>query len=233
MVCYTTIFGPYDTLVDPPFSSIEMVCFTNQEGLRSNYWKLVHVDIPSDSLDSQIRLARRFKILPQEYLPHSDCWIWVDANLKLRTDPARLAEFLGAHDLSTFRYPSTWGPRDCLYQEAEACILRQKDFPTVIRAQIARYRSMGYPENIGLVETSILVRRNTSRCRRFNELWWKELSEGSRRDQISFPYVSWFLGFDYGIIPGCRTDNEFSIWEPHQQHVYDDSFDQHNRIPKG
>src|ERR1043165_522814 len=233
MVGYTTIFGPYDTLVDPPFSSIELVCFTNQRGLREKYWKLINVDIPCDSIDMQIRLARRFKILPQEYLPHSDGWIWIDANLKLKTNPARLTQFLGEHDLSTFRYPSTWGPRDCLYKEAEACIQRRKDDPGIIRTQIARYRRKGYPENNGLVETSILIRRNTLPCRRFNELWWEEVSQGSRRDQISFPYVAWSLGFKYDIIPGCRTDNEFSIWEPHQQYVYDDSFDQHNRISKG
>ena len=99
MVGYTTIFGPYDTLVDPPFSSIELICFTNQRGLRAKYWKLINVDIPCDSIDMQIRLARRFKILPQEYLPHSDGWIWIDANLKLRTNPARLTQFLGEHIL--------------------------------------------------------------------------------------------------------------------------------------
>lgn len=220
MICYTTILGNYDTLVDPPFTSIPLVCFTDRLEISSSVWKIIRIKSSWNSVDQRIRLSRKYKLLAHKLFPNEDQWIWIDANLKFNTDPARIADYLTSHDLATFRYPNTWGKRECLYIEAKACIEKKKDDADVIASQIERYRNSGYPQNNGLAETSILIRRNTEECRRFNQLWWQELSKGSRRDQISFPYVSWLLNFKYDLLPGCRVNNAFSVWEPHKENAY-------------
>jgi hypothetical protein len=71
----------------------------------------------------------------------------------------------------------------------------------IIDAQIARYRAEGLPESSGLIEAPILLRRHTPAVARLNAAWWAELARGSRRDQLSFNYASWKLGFCYATFP--------------------------------
>jgi hypothetical protein len=51
--------------------------------------------------------------------------------------------------------------------------------------------------------------------KRFDEVWWDEISRHSRRDQLSFNYVAWKLGFEYSTLPGCVDQNEFFDRKPH------------------
>jgi alkaline ceramidase TOD1/glycosyltransferase MUCI70-like protein len=220
MVCYTTIFGPYDRLADPPVASIPMVCFTDQDDVASTVWRVVRVPHEPCTLDERVRLSRRHKILAQECLPRATVWIWIDANLKLSVDPALLARYVHRRDVATFRYPDTWGARRCAYEEAAACIERHKDSAELIEAQMHRYRRAGFPTNYGLAETSILVRRNTPAVRHLNAAWWSEIQAGSRRDQVSLPYVCWTTRTRYALLPGCRIDNPFARHELHRENIY-------------
>jgi hypothetical protein len=140
--------------------------------------------------------------------------------LVLKCHPTELIRYLNGLDVATFKYPSTYGPRDCVYQEAEACIKRRKDRPDVIEAQMARYRAEGYPEHGGLVETSVVVRTFGETVRRFNAAWWREICSGSRRDQLSFNYVAWKLDLNYSLLPGSRVSNPFATWRPHREDIY-------------
>jgi hypothetical protein len=72
-----------------------------------------------------------------------------------------------------------------------------------------------------LVETSVLLRRNTAAVRRFNEAWWEEVEKGSCRDQISFNYVAWKLNQTYGHIPGSRKKSPVAHWTPHLIDIYE------------
>ena len=52
------------------------------------------------------------------------------------------------------------------------------------------------PEDFGVFLCGVLIREhNNPVCVKLMEDWWKELEEGSRRDQISFPYVLWKNGY--------------------------------------
>ena len=102
--------------------------------------------------------------------------------------------------------------------EAIHCIHQKNDTPAVIRAQIYRYTQEGYPANNGLMECSILLRRNTKKIRQFNELWWSEIQTGSIRDQISFPYVARKIGIKINYFPGAVGDGTWFIRRKHLQH---------------
>jgi hypothetical protein len=217
---YTVVLGNYDSLCPPPSSTADFICFTDDPATVVSGWQVREVskvDLTSD--DARVRAARRIKLLPHEYLPDYDVWIWIDGNLALVQEPRELASrYLKCVDLVTFKYP---GNRDCLYDEAQACIERKKDDDTLIREHVRRYHEEGFPAHQGLVETSVILRRNTPTIRRFNETWWHELTLGSRRDQLSFNYVAWKLRQPYGHVPGSRKKSSIARWSPHRVDIYE------------
>lgn len=134
--------------------------------------------------------AKWWKLNPQAALPGEPVTIWIDASVTiLRPDFADLclAE-LGEDDALFMRHP--W--RDCIYEEAEASLvpgLHAKYGGQYIPEQTAAYRAAGHPDHWGLVQSTVLVRRNTSATREMNDRWWTEIVHWSIQDQISLPYV--------------------------------------------
>ena len=65
------------------------------------------------------------------------------------------------------------------------------------------------PENYGLVQTNIMVRKhNDQYCKDLMEKWWSELKDYSHRDQLSFNYALWKVGsekFKYLIKTTCNS----------------------------
>ena len=75
-----------------------------------------------------------------------------------------------------------------------------------------------FPERFGLRSAGIIIRRNNDNVRKFNELWWDEISKGSHRDQLSQMYVSWKTGIEVGkITDGTVYANELVS---HQYHIH-------------
>jgi hypothetical protein len=218
VVVYTVVTGAYDRL-RPARGKATWLCFTDGSAEPARPWDFVKVPA-CRTVDERIRQARRIKTLPHLFLPPHAVSVWIDANLELRVSPRALTKFVGREPLATFAYPDTYGHRDCAYQEARACILRGKDDRSRIEAQMNRYRDMGFPEHAGLAETSIVVRRDTPECRALGELWWAEISKGSRRDQLSFNFACWRTGMRYAMLPGSRVKNPFTFHRPHEQQVY-------------
>lgn len=218
-VIYSCLLGDYDELEPLQFDGVEAYCFTDRPR-QVDGWKCVNIEAKYESIDQRIRQCRMFKMLSHRVLPPHDCSIWIDCSLRWIQNPLNLVDHVANAEMATFKYPSTFGPRNCLYKEAEACVSRCKDNSDVINAQIDRYRKEGFPENSGLVETSIVVRRCTDAIKRFNELWWRELFCGSRRDQLSFNYVASKIRQSYRHIPGSRVSNEYTEWRQHNEDVY-------------
>jgi hypothetical protein len=81
--------------------------------------------------------------------------------------------------------------RICVYEEASAVKRMNKDLSHVVDSQMARYRKQGYPKNWGLVQSGLIIRKNTEDVSYFCNLWWEEIQRGSKRDQLSFNYVLW------------------------------------------
>ena len=164
--------------------------------------------------EDSARMARFHKTNSDLVLPDTDVTIWIDGTQRIKTDAdlAALAKsVLANRSIATFRHPV----RSCVYEELRACISYRKDLAAVMTTQVERYRKEGYPPNNGLVETACVIRKHTERVKKFNELWWHEIKNGSKRDQLSFNYAVWRLGIDYQIIPGKRTNSHFFQFMPH------------------
>ena len=137
-----------------------------------------------DLFKDPCRNARMYKILSHQFINNS--WsIWTDGNIFLKKPAEYYLDMLGNSEIGIFKHCL----RDCIYQEALECIRLNVDEPAVIIEQMRRYKSENYPENGGLAWTAILVRKHTDKIKKLNEQWWSELCRGSRRDQLSCPYV--------------------------------------------
>jgi hypothetical protein len=192
-VIYTAIIGNYDVLKAPNIITPgwDYICFTNNPKLKSDKWTIKFLE-EDHGLDNT-RLARRVKILPHKYIAEYDLSIWVDGNMNIATDLDSFVEqaLPKDKDLSLM----THGSRGCIYDEALECIKQKKDADNTITAQIVAYRNEGFPENQGMVQTGIEIRKHNSEdLIKFNEAWFEEVRTRSKRDQLSFNYVCWKLG---------------------------------------
>lgn len=171
---------------------------------NSGIWKMQPIPKELDYL-SDVKKQRIVKICPHRYLKKYDVSIWIDGSIEILDD---LHKFISQYDLSKCPFYTRVHPRRrCIYEEAKACISLKKDDPSVICAQIERYKEEGYPKNIGMVETCILLRKhNDIRCQLLDDLWATELLKGSCRDQLSFNYACWKQHFLVGAMK-----NEFKV----------------------
>lgn len=145
-----------------------------------------------DAFKDPCRNAKIYKILSHHY-DDSEWSVWVDGGIFLpkwkEEEMVRIVK--ESHkDIGVFIHPTyrntTW---DCIYHEAEVCKELGLDNPDIIDAQIARYRKAGYPEHNGMAACGVIIRHHTEEIKRLNEKWWAEICVGSKRDQISFPFV--------------------------------------------
>jgi hypothetical protein len=190
---YTFIFGDYDDLKAPSIVTPgwDYICFTDDPTLRSDVWDVRLSDRRrSDRRLEQKKFAMKHMILFHQFLNEYDLSLSVGAHVELNCDLNDLMEeqFRSSDDMMICVHPE----RDCIYDEARVCKDLLLDDPKRIDAHMKRYRTAGYPKNIGLFATGIIARRhNRPSVRSMCEYWWKEYRIGSRRDQLSLNYAIW------------------------------------------
>lgn len=193
-VVYTCVTGGYENIIDPSFvqSDFDYVCFTDQTNTNSKVWSIR--PIPDSLKDlSPVKQQRIIKICPHLFLPQYTSSIYVDGSIDIT---GNLNDFLSKYcnsDKSVYirRHPT----RNCIYEEAVACINLKKDTASNIESQMNRYISENYPSQNGLVESGVIYRHhNDPYCIRLMELWKNEVIKGSHRDQLSFNYCLWKVG---------------------------------------
>lgn len=169
------LFGSYDYWADPLIvePNVDYHVFTDQK-IRSKVYQ-VH------QMHRRPKVERHVKIKTWDYLPGYDRYIWIDANIHPRTPMMELPEA----DIVCLEHTA----RNCVYQEHQACIRLHKDDPKIMQEQINRYRSLGYPENAGMVQTGFLVRTMNDAVLEHASIWWDEVARYSRRDQLSFNFA--------------------------------------------
>lgn len=182
---FTCVTGNYDFLFPPQNNTPgwDYICFTDNEKLQPGGWEV----IPFEGTMSKVRMARHIKILMPE-LDDYDLTIWMDANFVITCD---LNEHVARNHIpgkySVMHHPN----RKCFYEEAKACLRREKSHPDLIIEQMLQYNAEGMPRGTGLIASGIIIRENNEETKRINELWWEQLSRFSHRDQLGFAYIMW------------------------------------------
>ncbi len=188
VVVYTACFGGYDEVVDlvNPNPDIEYVYYTDRYPKKKLYgWTVVK---QHRITKTPVRDARRRKIRVDRYrrIWDADCSIWIDSNMELLCNPISLcAEFLDGCDWAMFGHPH----RRNIVEEARECLRPryERDKSHIIDAQIKRYGKEGDPRLWGIMSTGVLLRRHTDKVKEFGIAWYKEITNGSHRDQFRHP----------------------------------------------
>lgn len=209
-VIYTCITGNYDTLSEPKFSSKDwdFVCYTDTpESIKSNVWQVRTIPDSLTKLSKQ-KKQRYIKINAHEFFPDYDISIYVDANVELLKNPDTFISTLKA-DIALPKHPT----RNCIYKEVEACLKVKKDTPENMYPQIERYKEEGFPEDYGLTQNNIIIRRHNKKdCIKLMTSWWKEVEKGSYRDQLSFYYSLWKTGVKIDVLDKTLCDGPYFKW---------------------
>lgn len=190
-VVYTCISGNYDTLEDPKYvnKDFDYVCFTDQN-FTSDVWQIKPIPDTLSGLTT-VKKQRYIKVNAHEFLPEYDFSVWVDGNIEMKSDLNNyIKNNCSEEDVVLFvgQHPQ----RNCIYDEAVACVKQRKDVSNIVNKQIERYKNEGFPTKYGLAQTCIIFRRhNDESCIRLMKTWWNEIEKGSHRDQLSFNYALW------------------------------------------
>jgi glycosyltransferase involved in cell wall biosynthesis len=177
---YTSVIGGYNKLGNSPEQGDAYYVAYSDE--KSETWdvKTPYKDFSDDRRNSRIQ-----KIMPHLFID-TEYSIYLDGNIDLKVSPKKIVEeFLKDKDIAVFRHVG----RDCVYDEADACIGLQRGTPKKITEQMVAYAKKDYPRHAGLCECGVIVRRHTPRVAELNEKWWVQYTRYSERDQLSFPTV--------------------------------------------
>jgi glycosyltransferase involved in cell wall biosynthesis len=205
---YTAIIGGYDPYRLPKISkdaNIDVYLFTDCEVPSIDGVTVIEVDVWNND---PTRTARQIKIKPHEFLPGYEAWIWVDGSIVVDTDFAKLEELLDVMttDMRILEHRGS----DGIYHEASLCQRMKLDDVDLIQRQVDRYKEAGYEKYHPMVETGVMIRKNTDAVKAVMDEWWEEVKNFSKRDQISFSYVAWKHKFQFEYILPLFKNNFFS-----------------------
>jgi hypothetical protein len=218
---YTCLYGDSEPLHEDVFGGVDGVdrfLFTDNPKCRLADTETV-VD-PLNGLDPA-RASRRAKLMPHRYLRDYEYSIYLDNRARLLRDPIKIVKdaFLPTSIIGTWLRPrrSFWAfrhpHRDCIYDEAVVCAEAAMDRKESIENQMSVYRQEGFPKHFGLIAGTILVRNHgDEKLAELGERWFEQVLEGSKRDQLSFNYLCWKLGFRWSRLPGGLLRNKIIQW---------------------
>jgi len=208
---YTCITGGYDKLIEPRIVTPgwDYICFTDNKLLTSKRWKIVHIE-NTLNLDNT-RFNRMVKILYHKFVGEYALSIYIDGNYQIMNNlDIFMSKYGNAEQpLVIAEHPK----RKCVYEEATVCKQLNKDDVQMIDSVTEKYKAEGMPSNFGLTQNGIMIRKKDEHTRKFMELWWSEVKDHSKRDQLSFSYINW----KYKLI-------RFRILKPR---VYTETFKHH------
>lgn len=195
---YTGVFGKYDKLRYPKYLNEKIDFFYISDDdidLGEIKYQKIKNCIPKN-LRSSILKNRYVKMNPYAFLQDYRYVIYVDGNINVVGDVTSLICECRS-GINLFAHPV----RDCIYQEAVACINCGKATYTQIGSQISKYVYDDMPSSFGLAAMGFIIfDLQNENCRRIMEAWWEEFQKYPFRDQLSFPYVLWKCGMTFSDI---------------------------------
>jgi hypothetical protein len=225
----TAIYGNYDTLKDPKDiinkDSVDWFCFTDDKNMKSSIWKVInrpyHIEnnkeeykqyknffdnIKEDRVKNMMS-AKYYKIKTHEIdiLKGYDYYIWVDGSMFLRPEFINNITKLINHpyELINFKHPE----RSTIKDEMNLSISMKKYENQNILGQYDAYIKEGFPDDLGLFECTIIVKKNIQRINEVFDLWWIQNLKYSYQDQISYTYCLWKKGVKPDYVIGEKVFN--------------------------
>jgi len=225
-IIYTAIIDGYDELIEPSVvtKGWKYICFTNDPNLKSNIWDIRVVEM--DKYLIPTKNNRKIKIQYYRYLKEKyDLSIYIDGKIGINCN---LNDFLeknvdGLNNKNIDIFLPKHFYRDCIYQEIDMCKKIKKENKMICYFLKKFYKKENYPENIGLHDNCLLIRRYpNNNMIQFMDKWWDMIERWSRRDQLSFGYILWKnkdlikistidIDVNYNYQDGHFMDNYFTV----------------------
>lgn len=212
---YYVVLGGYDNIPEPyiEFKNVDYILFVdtpNEYRYLEN--KFVVKKIPDNVVNMGKVLANRYlKFHPKEFLKEYEYSIYMDGNVRIVSD---IRSFIQKCNNKCGLAMHAHRERDCVYDEAEVCILLRRGNASKLKKQIEKYRQDGMPQHYGMCEATIIVAdlRNANAVTMLNK-WWQEFyASGSMRDQVAWPYVLWKNGLMLYDV-GCLGKNVYENYK--------------------
>ena len=211
---YTCITGDYDNVheVKKKETGVDYLLFTNNKSVVSNSWQVVYIEDPN--LDNQ-RLSRKIKMLGHPIIDKNyEISVWQDASVVFQKSVVTFVQtYLKNNSFAAFLHHV----RDCIYDEAMACIKKKKDKKEIILKQLDFLRKEGFPEHYGLCEMTVFIKKHHDPLvKKTMEMWFDMVCRYSKRDQLSFMYCVFKNKLKIDFIPLNVWDNEWFSCYPHK-----------------
>ena len=196
-IVYTCITGGYETEVKEPLLLPKELFFVITDTPELCYGK----KCTCQSIDNNVhRLGslyqnRFYKMHPFIFKNKYSYSMYIDGNVRVIGNIKGL--FSIAHEAKTGIAMHRHNSRNCVYDEAIACVKIGAGNKEKIIEQIKRYRTEGFPSKFGLCEATIIVTDlENPVAEKIMSDWWNEFkSSESCRDQLSLSYVLWKNGY--------------------------------------
>ena len=212
-VVYSALLGKYDKI--RPFNlqkGFDYFLFTDNLNINYNKtnWTILPLPIELNYLNiSKIKKQRFIKLHPHLYFKNYNLSIYIDASFQIKGD---LNEFLfrilsPKYNIYNFEHPE----RNTVYQETFAVVRFRKEKELMAKLVRERYIKENFPDNNGLIEGCLIVRKHNEKdCIYMMNKWFEEISKYSHRDQLSFNYIIWKTGIKVKYISKNFALNYFS-----------------------
>lgn len=204
-VVYSVIFGNYDEIKDfNKQKGYDFYLFTDNISninYKKTNWQLLPIPDNIKKLNiSIIKKQRYIKLFPHLYFKNYNLSIYIDATFIIKGD---LNEFLlRIISPKYYLYGLEHPERNSIFKEFEAVSLYKKEKKNIITQLYKRYAKEKFPDNLGLIESCLLIRKhNNPDCINIMNLWYKEIIQYSHRDQLSFNYIKWKKNINMKYIP--------------------------------
>ena len=236
---YTCITGDYDNLKEINYmeENVDYFCFTNNKNITSKTWKVIYIE---DEQLSNVKLARKIKCLGHPIINKKyDILVWMDGAVVFKKKIADFVNmYLKENDvIAAFKHNS----RTTIKEEAEACFLAKKETKTNINKLMKFYEKEKYPDNNGLIESTVFIRRTGNKqLNKTMNLWFDMIFNFTKRDQLSFNYCIYKTGLKVHWINENVFNNSWFDWKAHNNNDksykiyldYGDGFSESNVIIK-
>jgi hypothetical protein len=208
---YTALLGRYEALAEQPVavdSQVPFICLTDDPDLRSDTWDVRLVE-PALDMDP-VRSARALKITGHEEVAAYDETLWIDARVRLQTDPSTILDsWLDGADLAVAKHSF----RPDVVTEFEEVLIAGLDESSRLYEQLTHYATT----SAALLEaqvpwTAILARRRTPEVERAMDEWLLHVVRYSRRDQLSFVHAVARAGVEARLVEIDNYRSDLHVW---------------------
>jgi hypothetical protein len=190
-VVYACVFGGYDW-VFPPIKEegdLDYILITEDAEMQVNGWTTRVVDISKFRNSKTANLY--YRALFHRIFTGYDYSLYVDGNIRLlgKTKDFFTQFIPSGKALGLFPHPL----RSTVKEEAEVCLLAGKvTEPDRLVEELKFQKAEGFPDNVGLIETTIILKNHHHPdLDPAMSLWWSLYERFGTRDQIGLPFAIW------------------------------------------